>query len=309
MKLTVEFPSVAYREGPEAVRKFARAVEEIGYDHIDVFDHVVMGYPIEGRPKGPYPATMPILEAMMLLAHIAAVTSRVTMGTEVLVLPQREPTLVAKQVSTLDTLSGGRVRMAFGVGWQQSEYEALGEDFHTRGARMDEAIRLLRAWWSDERVDFDGKYYQVKAMAMEPKPPQGARLPVWIGGMSEAAWRRVGRLGDGWAASQISDAAGAARAIDAIRRAAEAAGRDPSAIGLQSMVASPPKDAAGKQFYAQHDQVVRRVLDLKAMGFGWAAVNATAIFQAGARSVDAMIDELGALHGKLRAAVGQDASA
>jgi probable F420-dependent oxidoreductase len=309
MKLTVEFPSVAYREGPEAVRKFARAVEEIGYDHIDVFDHVVMGYPIEGRPKGPYPATMPILEAMMLLAHIAAVTSRVTMGTEVLVLPQREPTLVAKQVSTLDTLSGGRVRMAFGVGWQQSEYEALGEDFHTRGARMDEAIRLLRAWWSDERVDFDGKYYQVKAMAMEPKPPQGARLPVWIGGMSEAAWRRVGRLGDGWAASQISDAAGAARAIAAIRRAAEAAGRDPSAIGLQSMVASPPKDAAGKQFYAQHDQVVRRVLDLKAMGFGWAAVNATAIFQAGARSVDAMIDELGALHGKLRAAVGQDASA
>src|SRR5438876_11789038 len=209
MKLTVEFPSVAYREGPDAVRTFARAVEEIGYDHIDVFDHVVMGFPIEGRPPGPYPATMPILEAMMLLAHIAAVTSRVTMGTEVLVLPQRQPTLVAKQITTLDTLSGGRARMAFGVGWQESEYEALGEDFHTRGARMDEAIRLMRAWWSNGRVDFDGTHYQVKAMAMEPKPPQGARLPIWIGGMSERAWRRVGELGDGWAASQIGDAASA----------------------------------------------------------------------------------------------------
>src|SRR5438552_1544960 len=205
MKLTVEFPSVAYREGPEAVRKFARAVEEIGYDHIDVFDHVVMGFPIDGRQPGPYPATMPILEAMMLLAHIAAVTSRVTMGTEVLVLPQRQPTLVAKQISTLDTLSGGRVRMAFGVGWQESEYEALGEDFHTRGARMDEAIRLMRAWWSNERVDFDGKHYHLKAMAMEPKPPQGARMPIWIGGMSERAGRRVGGLGDGWAATQLSE--------------------------------------------------------------------------------------------------------
>src|SRR2546426_12834332 len=117
-----------------------------------VFDHVVMGIPIEGRPPGPYNPTMPILEALMTLSHLAAVTSRVTLGTEVLVLPQRQPTLVAKQVSTLDTLSGGRVRLGGGVGLQESEYDALGEDFHTRGARMDEAIRLLRACWSDEKV-------------------------------------------------------------------------------------------------------------------------------------------------------------
>ena len=304
MKLTVEFPSVAYREGHEAVRKFARAVEEIGYDHIDIFDHVVMGYPIEGRAKGPYPAQMPILEALILMYHLAAVTSRIGLGTEVLVLPQRHPTLVAKQISTIDTLSGGRVRLGVGVGWQESEYEALGEDFHTRGKRMDEAIRLMRAWWSDERVDFKSAHYPMTAMAMEPKPPQGGRLPIWVGGMSEAAWRRVGTLGDGWLASQITDAASARKAIDVIHRAASSAGRDPKSIGLQSMVASPPKDAAGKLFYAQHDQVVRRVEEIKAMGFEWAAVNATAIFQAGARSVDAMIDQLGALHGKLRAAVG-----
>src|SRR5205823_4920302 len=171
---------------------------------------------------------MPILEPFVTLGYLAAATSRVTLGTEVLVLPQREPTLVAKQVSTLDTLSGGRVRLGVGVGWQESEYEALGESFHDRGARMDEAIR----------------------------------------------------------------------------RHAEAAGRDPKSIGLQSMVAPPPRDAAGKRFYAEHERVVARALELQQMGFQWISINATAIFQAGARSVDAMSEALGELHGKLRKAVG-----
>jgi probable F420-dependent oxidoreductase len=303
MKLAIEFPSVSYREGPEGVVRLARAVEQIGYDHIDMFDHVVMGFPIEGRPAGPYNPAMPILEALMTLAHIAAVTTRVTLGTEVLVLPQRHPTLVAKQVSTLDTLSGGRVRFGVGVGWQESEYEALGEDFHTRGARMDEAIRLLRAYWGEPRVDFDGKHYRVTAIAMEPKPPQGRGIPIWIGGSSEAALRRVGQLGDGWLGNRINDASDAQRAFDTIRRHSEAAGRDPAAIGLQSMVAPPPRDAEDKRFYAEPDRVVGRVAALHAMGFQWATLNATAIFQSGARSVSAMIDVLDTLHTKIRGEV------
>jgi probable F420-dependent oxidoreductase len=304
MKLSVEFPSVSYREGPDAVRRFARTVEQIGYDHIDVFDHVIMGHPMAGRPPGPYNPAMPILEALMLLSHLAAVTTRVTLGTEVLVLPQRQPALVAKQVSTLDTLSDGRVRLGVGVGWQESEYEALGEDFHTRGARMDEAIALLRTYWGEAQVTAEGKHYPTTLMAMEPKPPQGRRLPIWIGGNSEAALRRTGRLGDGWLASRVTDADDARRAIDAIHRHASEAGRDPAAIGLQSMVAPPPRDAEGKRFYAEPDRVVARVAALKAMGFSWVALNATAIFQAGARSVDAMLDALGALHTRLRAEVG-----
>ena len=304
MKLSVEFPSVAYREGPAGVARLARAIEEIGYDHIDIFDHVVMGYPVDGRPPGPYTPTMPIVEALMGLSYMAAVTSRVTLGTEVLVLPQREPTLVAKQVSTLDTLSGGRVRLGIGVGWQESEYEAMGADFHTRGARMDEAIALMRAYWGDPQVEYSGKHYRVHAMAMEPKPPQGGRLPIWIGGYSEAAFRRVGRLGDGWLASRVSDAENARRALESIRRHAEAAGRDPASIGLQSMVAPPPRDAEGKRFYAEPDRVVARAAALQAMGFQWVSLNATAMFQAGARSVDAMIEGLGLLHGRLRAEVG-----
>ncbi len=304
MKLSVEFPSVSYREGPEAVQRMARALERIGFDHIDIFDHVVMGHPIEGRPPGPYNAGMPILEALMTLAHLAAVTTRVTLGTEVLVLPQREPVLVAKQVSTLDTLSGGRVRLGVGVGWQEAEYDALGETFRTRGVRMDEAIALMRAYWGEARVDFAGAHYRAVAMAMEPKPPQGRQIPVWIGGYSEAAFRRVGRLGDGWLASRITDAADARRSIESIRRHAEAAGRDPASIGLQSMVAPPPRDAEGKRFYAEADRVVARVAELKAMGFQWVSLNATALFQSGARSVDAMADALAALHGRIRAEVG-----
>src|SRR5438034_391337 len=338
MKLAVEFPSVAYREGADGVVRLARAIEQIGYDHIDMFDHVVMGFPIDGRPPGPYNPAMPILEALVTLSHVAAVTSRVTLGTEVLVLPQRQPTLVAKQVSTLDTLSGGRVRLGVGVGWQEPEYEALGEDFHTRGARMDEAIAVLRACWGDAQVDVSEKHYRLVAMGMEPKPPQGRRLPIWIGGRSEAAYRRVGRLGDGWLAGGMPDgsvrglgvghpASEAAyrrvgrlgdgwlaggmpdaetthRAVASIRRHAEAAHRDPDAIGLQSMVATPPKDPEGKRFYAEHDRVAARVAELRAMGFQGAALNATAIFQAGARSVGAMIDALGALHTKIRAEVG-----
>jgi alkanesulfonate monooxygenase SsuD/methylene tetrahydromethanopterin reductase-like flavin-dependent oxidoreductase (luciferase family) len=140
-------------------------------------------------------------------------------------------------------------------------------------------------------------------MAMEPKPPQGARLPIWIGGHSDAAFRRVGCLGDGWLASRVSDAAGAREAIDAIRGHAAAAGRDAQAIGLQSMVAPPPRDAAGKQFYADLDRVVARVAALQAMGFGGAALNATAIFQAGARSVGAIIDVLRTLHDRIRAEI------
>src|SRR5258705_5282337 len=280
MKLSVEFPSVSYREGPAAILRMGKAIEEIGYDHIDIFDHVVMGHPIAGRPPGPYNAAMPILESFVTLGYLAAATSRVTMGTEVLVLPQREPTLVAKQVSTLDILSGGRMRLGVGVGWQESEYEALGENFHDRGARMDEMIRLLRTYWSDAQVDFQGRHYQITAIGMEPKPPQGSRLPIWIGGRSERALRRVGELGGGWLGNQIADAECARIVIDTIRRHAEAAGRDPAAIGLQAMVASPPRDAAGKKFYVEHDRVVARVVELKGMGFEWVALNATAMFQA-----------------------------
>src|SRR5215210_6554070 len=192
VKISVEFPSVAYREGPAKVLDLARSIESIGFDDLAMFDHVVMGYATEARGAPMYPSQMPIMEALVTLGFVAAVTDRVTLSTEVLVLPQRQAVLVAKQVSTIDTLSGGRMRLGIGVGWQEVEYQSLGEDFARRGTVMDEAIGLLRACWRDERVEARGERFEADAIAMEPKPPQGARLPLWIGGTGAAALRRAG---------------------------------------------------------------------------------------------------------------------
>ena len=304
MKLSVEFPSVSYREGGDGVRRLAQSIEAIGFDQLDVFDHVVMGFPTADREAPMYPPKMPILEALVALSHIAAVTDRIGLGTEVLVLPQRQPVLVAKQVSTLDTLSGGRMRLGIGVGWQESEYDALEEDFHSRGRRMDEAIELIRAYWSDERVDYQGRFYSSTAMAMEPKPPQGRRLPIWIGGNSERALKRVAEHGDGWLATAITNPAVATRCKAKIAAYAEAAGRDPGEIGYQMMLDVPPRNEDGKRFYAELDRVRTRAAEVRAMGFEWGALNATAVFQAGARSVDAMVDVLARAYEAIRREVG-----
>lgn len=304
MKLTVDFPSVAFREGPAKVLDFGRGLEQIGYDEVAVFDHVVMGYPTEDREAPRYPPQMPILEAVVLMAQLAAVTERIGLSSEVLVLPQRQPVLVAKQISTIDLLSGGRVRLGVGVGWHDAEFDALEEDFSNRGKRMDEAIRLLRAYWSDERIDFAGEYYTSTAMAMEPKPVQDGGPPIWVGGGSKAALRRVAQLGDGWMGTATVDAESIGRAIETIRTEAERAGRDPDGIGLQMMLQPPPTRAEDKEWYGDHDRVVQRAEHLAGLGFDWVSLNATAVFQAGARSVDAMLDELAQLHSRIKAAVG-----
>ena len=305
MKLSVEFPSVAYREGPAAVKRLAKAIEDIGFDQLDMFDHVLMGYGTDRRPAPMYPPKMPIMEALMVLSYAAAVTDRIGLGTEVLILPQRQPTLVAKQISTLDTLSGGRVRLGVGVGWQVSEYEALNEDFGNRGKRMDESIKLIRAYWSDEEVNFQGEFYTANAMAMEPKSPQGSKLPIWIGGTSKAALRRVAELGDGWLATAIEDVDVAKSFIQRIHEHAESIGRNPNEIGMQMMLDVPPRDEAGKQFYKHADNVLARADAVKSAGFEWGALNATAMFQAGYKSVDALIDQLAVLHDALRAHLGK----
>tara|TARA_Y100000768_G_scaffold367025_1_gene329736 strand:+ start:5268 stop:6176 length:909 start_codon:yes stop_codon:yes gene_type:complete len=301
MKIAVDFPSVAYREGPQQVLALASAIEEIGYDEIAAFDHVVMGYPSQDR-RTIYPAEMPILEALMLLANIAAVTSKVSLSTEVLVLPQRQPVLVAKQISTLDTLSQGRVRLGVGVGWQDSEYDALEEDFSTRGKRMDEAIDLLRSYWQGGRIEFRGSYYDSHDMGMEPVSPQGAEIPIWVGGESPAALRRTAEKADGWMASGVTDEQALSCVAD-IQRMAEEFGRDTAEIGFQLMLQPPPRSDEDKLFYTNLDAIAERAAVVKAMGFEWTSVNATAVFQAGARSVDAMIEQLDLIHSRIRTEV------
>lgn len=300
MKIAVVFPSVMYREGPSGVQKLMRAIEDIGYDELDMFDHVLMGFPTATRRAPFYSPTMPIMEAFMVLSYAAAVTSSIKLGTGVLVLPQRHPTLVAKQVSTLDTLSGGRVRLGVGIGWQRSEYAALGADFHTRGRRMDEAIRLMRAYWRDEHIKFAGEYYQADDMAMEPKPPQGGDIPVWIGGTRPQALRRVAQLGDGWMAMTAPGDPPLEDKMAQLVRYAEEVGRDPGTIGMQ-MSLSP--DALNKEqrkrFYADPQMLLQRCVELRDLGFDHTAIDCVPIFQQGYRSVDAMIDYLGEIYATL----------
>jgi probable F420-dependent oxidoreductase len=304
MKIAVEFPSVMVREGAEGIACLARAIEDAGYDQIDMFDHVVMGHPLEGRPRGPYPADMPILEALVTLGFLAGVTRRIGLGTEVLVLPQRQPVLVAKQASTLDLLSGRRIRLGLGVGWQESEYEALGVDFHARGRAMDESLDLLARCFSDASIDHQGRFYRARAIAMEPKSRPGGP-PLWFGGFSEAAFRRTGERGAGWLGAAGTPEQ-ARRAMDAIRGFAVRAGRDPASIGFQAQLTQPPRagQSSGRDFYGDPDRVAAAAARAKAQGFDWITLNATGVFLAGARSSGALGEALAKLRDRIRAEVG-----
>ena len=291
MHVAVEFPLASHRWGTGAVLELARAIEDVGYDEIDMFDHVTVGLPIPGRSEARH-AVPELLEPLVTLGAISAVTERIGLGTGVLVLPQRQPALVAKQVATLDVLSGGRVRLGVGVGWQRSEYESLGVPFEERGRRIDEAITLMRRYWTEPSVSFHGQFYRAEAMGMDPKPVQPGGPPLWIGGDSEAALRRVGRLGDGWMAMADSDEAvlSAPEKLATIRAAAETAGRDPAAIGLQARLSDP----------LDLESLTRRVTGLRAAGFTWVTVSLPALEIEGVVGVAAQVDALSRIRERLR---------
>ena len=307
MKISVVFPNVMYREGQAGVAKLIRGIEQIGFDELDMFDHVVMGYPTETRRKPFYSPQMPIVEAFTLLSFAAAITSRIKLGTGVLVLPQRHPTLVAKQVSSIDTLSDGRMRLGVGIGWQASEYEALGENFRDRGKRMDEAIAILRSYWRDEHVSFDGTYYQIDEMAMEPKPPQGERIPIWIGGTKRAALRRVAELGDGWMAMNAPGDDPLTDRMAMLRELIDEAGRRPEDIGLQMSLSPDALDREKrKRFYAEPELLLERTVQLKELGFDTTSIDCVPIFQQGYRSVDTMLEYLATVYETLTPALRED---
>ena len=283
MHVAVEFPLAAHRWGAVAVLELAHAIEDAGYDEIDLFEHVTVGHPIPGRSET-REAAPELLEPLVTLGAISAVTRRIRLGTGILVLPQRQPALVAKQVATLDVLSNGRVRLGVGVGWQRSEYESLGVPFAERGRRIDEAITLMRRYWTEPSVTFHGQFYRAEAMGMDPKPVQPGGPPIWLGGDSEAALHRVGRLGDGWMAMADSDEAvvTAPEKLATIRAAAEAAGRDPARIGLQARLSDP----------LDLESLPRRVAGLRAAGFTWITVSLPVVEAAGVVGVAAQVETL-----------------
>ena len=229
----VVFPQTEIGNDPIAIRDYAQAVEAMGYTHILAYDHV-LGASIAHRPdwSGPYTSDTPFHEVFVLLGYLAAVTQHVELVTGILILPQRQTALVAKQAASLDVMSGGRLRLGVGIGWNAVEYEALNEDFHTRGARSAEQIVVLRELLSKPVVTFQGRYHHIQEAGINPLPVQ-QRLPIWGGGEAEPVLKRIATLCDGWF-PQKSPNDDMRAAIERLRNYAQQAGRPPEAMGIEA---------------------------------------------------------------------------
>ena len=220
-----------------------RAVEQMGFDHLFVADHVLGADPRHHAHPSliAYSHESVVHESMTLLAYLAAITRRITLATGILILPQRQTVLVAKQAAQIDVLSGGRLRLGVGVGWNAVEYEALNETFENRGRRAAEQVAVLRALWTEPVVDFRGEFHRIDHAGLCPMPIQRP-IPIWfgVGGRErevppDAVLRRVGRLADGWSPNLTPDATGRA-VVDRVHAYARDAGRDPATLPLEGRI-------------------------------------------------------------------------
>jgi probable F420-dependent oxidoreductase len=232
MEIGVTFPRDGLRNDPIAMRDFAQAAESLGFEHIHAGDHVLGRSDLQESAR-------PIIDPFLLFSHLAVVTSSIRFVSGIMVLPQRQTALVARQTANLDVLCGGRLQLAFSVGWNAAEYEALNEDFHTRGLRMDEQIELLRLLWTDDSVDFHGTFHRIDRLGLNPLPVQRP-IPIWMAGYAESALRRVAKLADGWFShSPPGVAPGAGPEIigptlERVRSYVAEAGRDVSKFGISA---------------------------------------------------------------------------
>jgi probable F420-dependent oxidoreductase len=198
MKIGVTFPQTEFGHDPAAIRDYAQTAEELGFTHILAYDHVLGANPARpGGWQGPYTYQSEFQEPFVLFGYMAGVTKKIEFVPGVIILPQRQTALVAKQAATLDVLSNGRLRLGVGLGWNRVEYVALNEDFHNRGRRIEEQVSVLRQLWTQPLVNFTGQWHTIPDAGLNPLPVQRP-IPIWFGGRADAALRRMARLGDGW---------------------------------------------------------------------------------------------------------------
>lgn len=234
------FPQTELGGDVGAVRAYGQAVEGLGYTHLLAYDHVLGADPAVHAPwTGPYDSFTTFHEPFVMFGYLAGVTS-LELVTGVIILPQRQTALVAKQAAEVDLLTGGHFRLGVGVGWNAVEYEALGQRFDQRGRRLSEQIELLRRLWTETAVTYDGAFDTITAAGLAPVPIQRP-IPIWVGGSSDAAYRRMGRLADGWF-PQVRPGDDLDRALEVIGAAARDAGRDPAAIGMEGRASWSPGD-------------------------------------------------------------------
>ncbi|MCL4264774.1 MAG: LLM class F420-dependent oxidoreductase [Anaerolineae bacterium] len=198
MKIGVVFPQIEFPADPIAIRDYAQTAETLGFSHILAYDHVLGANPERpGGWQGPYTHHDPFFDPFVLYSYMAALTTSIHFVTGVLILPQRDTAVVAKQAACLDVLSGGRFRLGVGVGWNRVEMESIGHNFHDRGKRIEEQIEVLRLLWTQPLVRFNGRYHHLDDVGLNPLPVQQP-IPIWLGGHADAVLERVARLGDGW---------------------------------------------------------------------------------------------------------------
>lgn len=235
MKLGVAFPQLDIGTDPIAIRDFAQAAEGAGFDYLIAYDHVLGGHPDRFDGPAPFNYEHAFHEPLTLFCYLAAVTQRLRFTTSVLLLPQRQTALVAKQAAEVDILSSGRFWLSVGVGWNHVEYEGLNEDFHTRGRRIEEQIDVLRHLWTEPLVTFKGRWHHLDRTGINPLPVQQP-IPIWIGsGASDRSLQRVARLADGWMPLLLPGQELPA-SLERLRGFAEDAGRDPATISIEARV-------------------------------------------------------------------------
>jgi probable F420-dependent oxidoreductase len=240
MKVGVVFPQTELGGDVGALRAYGQAVEALGYTHLVAYDHVVGADPaVHSGWAGPYDVSTTFHEPFVMFGYLAAVTS-LELVTGIIILPQRQTALVAKQAAEVDLLTRGRFRLGVGLGWNRVEYEALGQPFDQRGRRLSEQIEVLRRLWTETSITHTGTFDRIVGAGIAPQPVQRP-IPIWIGGVSDPAYRRIGRLADGWF-PRIPPDETLQRALDIIGAAAREAGRDAGAIGMEARVTWAPTE-------------------------------------------------------------------
>lgn len=230
LKMGAVLPTNEIGADPSAIRDYAQAVEGMGFDHLLIYDHVLGADPAVHKMTGPYTDEHPFHEVFVTLGFIAASTRNLGLATAVLVLPQRQTALVAKQAAQLAVLSENRFRLGVGSGWNHVEYEALGENFRNRGHRQEEQIELMRRLWNEHLVDFDGEFHKVTAAGIEPRPSEP--IEVWFGGAHDRQLRRTAKIGDGWFPIGAPNADSAAM-VDTLKGYLRDNGRDADNFGIE----------------------------------------------------------------------------
>ena len=271
MRIGVVFPQTEFPSDPAAIKDYAQTAEGLGFQHIIAYDHVLGANPNRpGGLNGPYTHLSAFQEPFILFSYLASVTHTIEFTTSIIILPQRQTALVAKQAATLDVLSGGRLRLGVGLGWNTVEYEALNENFHNRGRRLEEQIQLMQMLWTQPLVTFDGRWHKISDAGLNPLPVQQP-IPIWFGGHSQQQLQRAARLGNGWMPNyrNPSDAVPSFRYL---HRCLTQAGRTGQQFGIEARLPYGNADPVTWQRYHDEWQTLGAThLCINTMGFGFSS--------------------------------------